>query len=113
AGKKLKIAAGETTIVSDVSPGDYLLKVTYNDGKTESGAVTVEGGKRAEASFTYKPGQTDGATQTAGAATVLPPVTVQRRPLPQASIKIDGNFNDWKNIPPIVVGSQNATDNMT
>ncbi len=59
AGKKLQIAAGDTTIVSDLSPGDYVLKVTYDDGNTESGAVTVEGGKRAQVSFAYKPGATE------------------------------------------------------
>jgi hypothetical protein len=34
-------------------------------------------------------------------------------PLPVASIKIDGNFDDWKNIPPVAVGPQDATDNMS
>jgi hypothetical protein len=34
-------------------------------------------------------------------------------PLPIAAIKIDGSFDDWQNIPSIVVGPQAATDNMS
>jgi hypothetical protein len=43
----------------------------------------------------------------------VPTATPDAPPLPRASIKIDGNFDDWKNVPPVVVDSQNATDNMT
>jgi hypothetical protein len=46
-------------------------------------------------------------------AAETPPAILLGQPLPRASIKIDGNFDDWKNIPPVAVGSQDAKDNRT
>jgi major membrane immunogen (membrane-anchored lipoprotein) len=66
AGKKLAVSAGDTVPVPDVSPGDYILKMTYADGKTESHSITVESGKSLAVSFQYKPGGLTVSLATAG-----------------------------------------------
>jgi hypothetical protein len=58
AGKRLQIPAGQTVELSDLPPDDYVLKVTYDDGKTESRAATVTEGKKVRVSFDYDPAMT-------------------------------------------------------
>jgi hypothetical protein len=52
-GKEFKLGAGGSIPVTGLSPGDYVFNVTYADGKTESRAVTVEGGKTLTVAFSY------------------------------------------------------------
>jgi hypothetical protein len=60
AGRKLLIAAGDSIALSDLPPGPYMLRVTYDDGKTESRAVTVAEGRTLQISFEYKPASIEG-----------------------------------------------------
>src|SRR5208282_1711654 len=39
-GKKLQMMAGDTIPVNDLAVGDHVLKITYDDGRTESRGVT-------------------------------------------------------------------------
>lgn len=79
--------------------------------ETYHGTVSGEAGNKTLFSGTLTPVGSNPAPVVSAA--VVPPASPDALPLPRASIKIDGKFDDWKDVPPVVVGSQDATDNMT
>ena len=81
-------------------------------GLTARRGITVH--KTDAGYFSFAESKTPPIAPVAAPANALPSSNLLAGgPLPNASIKIDGNFDDWKDVPPVVAGSQDAADNNT
>jgi hypothetical protein len=96
----------------EVEPGTlHQVELRKENYETYQGTVSGEAGNKTLFSGTLAPVARSPAPDMRAAA--VSPATPEGQPLPKASIKMDGKFDDWTNIPPVVLSSQNGTDNMT
>ena len=102
---------GVAPLVVEVEPGAlHTVELEKQNYETFRADLTEDAGSKIVISRKLKPVASSVAS-TATPSAALPPATPQAQPLPHASIKIDGKFDDWQNIKPLVVSSENATDN--
>ena len=115
-----QIPVGSVATIENLAVGPHELELPYADGQRSTQTVTVKMGKNSAVEFSrpakapskLPPAETSPAFPAAAAASVAQPQTLlDGTPLPVASIKIDGNFDDWQNIPPVVVSSLGPDDN--
>jgi hypothetical protein len=96
---------GATPLVVDLEPGTlHQLELKRQNYQTYRSEVSGDAGSKTHFSESLTALESSQPPSTAAP---------QGRPLPQISIKMDGNFDVWKSIPAVIVGSQNATDNKT
>ena len=106
------VERGVAPLIVEVESGTlHQVELRKENYDTYHGTVSGEAGNKTLFAGMLTPVASTPAP--AVSAAVVPPTTPDAPPLPKASIKIDGNFDDWKGVPPVVVGSQDATDNMT
>ena len=106
------VERGAAPLIVEVEPGTlHQVELRKENYETYHGTVSGEAGNKTLFSGTLTPVGSNPAPVVSAA--VVPPASPDALPLPRASIKIDGKFDDWKDVPPVVVGSQDATDNMT
>jgi hypothetical protein len=100
------VERGVAPLIVEVEPGTlHQVELKKQDYVTYRGTASGEAGNKTLFSGTLTP--------VARSPTPAVPVVPLAQPLPKATIKINGKFDDWQNIPPVVVSSQNATDNKT
>jgi hypothetical protein len=93
--------------VVEVEPGAlHTVELEKQSYETFRADLTEDAGSKILISRKLKPA----ANAVAPAPAAVVP---QGKPLPRVSIKIDGKFDDWQNIPPVVVSAQGPTDNKT
>jgi hypothetical protein len=83
------LQSGATTKLDVVETGSHTLFIQYDDGLEEREPVVVNNGEAAAVSFSHSVGA-----------------------LPAASFKIDGNFDQWKVIPPALIGNSSENGNL-
>jgi hypothetical protein len=74
--------SGASAKLNTVQTGSHMLLMHYDDGEVENVPVVVGNGESAAISFSHRVGA-----------------------LPIASIKINGNFDEWNGIPPALIGN--------
>ena len=79
-------------------------------GWTANGWDTISGVKQTEAGYFTFPENSKPPTAAAPKSLAQPLALLDGGALPNASIKIDGSFDDWQSVPPVVLNAQNATD---
>jgi len=117
------VPAGAKAKLDSVEVGERSLELRYADGQMERHTAMVEAESAASVSFTYRKappaqggqpaaavgGPVAPATQTP--AKVVPKDALQDGdPLPKASIKIDGNFDDWNGILPAFTSGRGSPE---
>ena len=106
-----QIPVGSVATIENLAVGPHQLELLYDDGERSTQTITVKMGKNSAVEFS-RPARTAPAAAPAETKSAAEPQTVlDGKPLPVASIKIDGNFDDWQRVPPVVVSSLGPDDN--
>ena len=112
------VPAGAQAKLDSVEIGERSLELRYADGQVERHTATVEAESGARVSFTYRvappaavtlEGQTAPSAQTP--AEVVPKDALQNGDsLPKASIKINGQWDDWNGILPAFTSGRGSPE---
>ncbi len=117
-----QVPVGSFATIENLAAGPHEMVMLYEDGEKAAQTVAIKMGKTSAVEFSRSakavsknlPTEAGQTPSVAAAKNTLPPSSLLNgAPLPKASIKIDGNFDDWGNVPPVAVGSQDATDKMS
>jgi hypothetical protein len=115
-----QIPIGSVATIENLAVGPHQLELFYDDGERSTQTVTVMMGKNLVVDFNraaktaskLPPAETTQETPAPAAkSTTQPQTLLDGKPLPVASFKIDGNFDKWQNIPPVIVSSLGPDDN--
>lgn len=117
-----QVPVGSLATIENLPAGPHEIVMLYDDGEKATQTITVKRGQTSAVEFSrpvkaeskVPPAGGNQAPSAAPARDVPPSLPLlDGGPLPNASIKIDGNLDDWQNIPPVVVSSQDATETWT
>jgi hypothetical protein len=117
-----QIPVGSQATIENLVAGPHEIAMIYDDGEKSTQSVTIKNGKTSAVEFAHPvKGAPVASPAVSAQVPAAPPLQntppslplLDGGPLPAASIKIDGNFDDWKNIPPVAVGVQDAKDNLS
>jgi hypothetical protein len=105
-----EVPAGRTAVIENLEAGSHLLEMWYEDEGYESREVAVARDTVTEVSFSYE--KSEPPTLPAAGPAKPDPVLKPLDPIPTATIKIDGKFEDWQNIPPALTDGQENVGSM-
>ncbi len=111
-----QVPAGRAAAIENVELGTHELEMRYENGETEKIPVTLESEEAVSVKFTNASVSPPAELMTgaevqnvpAPEETATPQDTLVGRDLPHATIKIDGNFEDWNGILPAFSHKGNA-----
>lgn len=109
------VPVGSLATIENLSVGPHGFEMVYDDGKRETLTVAIKMGKISAVEFSHtaaassaSPAAASKQTEVSSPAssnTPQPVKTLDGAPVPFASIKINGSFDKWNDIPPVVVSS--------
>ena len=104
-----QVPEGRVATIENLAFGNHELEMRYENGETEKRPVTVDSEKAVSITFSRIFEGSASQLKTASEEQAPPTVAVPEKakeelsdhdPLPNASIKINGNFEDWKHVLP-------------